>query len=64
MGKKSATRYKKRLREIGIKNAWFGIIDGVIIASGASKQEVQRIMQEIAPADKQELVYIFQFKTK
>jgi hypothetical protein len=64
MGKISATSYKPRLHDIGFKNAWFGILEETIIAGGATKQEVERIVQEIVPANKKDLVYVFQFKTK
>ncbi|MDZ7288975.1 MAG: hypothetical protein ONB44_01195 [candidate division KSB1 bacterium] len=64
MGKISATSYKRHLRELGFKNAWFGILDGMIVVGGATKQEVERIAQEIVPPDKRELLYVFQFKAK
>ena len=37
VGKMNAKRDNKRLREMGVMNAWFGILDGIIIASGKSK---------------------------
>lgn len=64
MGKITAASYKKHLKESGVKNAWFGILEGIIIASGATKAHVEKLVQDIVPADKRELVYIFQFKTK
>jgi hypothetical protein len=64
MGKTHATSYKRSFRDIGMRNAWFGILQGLVVAGGATKQEVERIVQEIVPAVKQELVYIFQFKAK
>ncbi len=64
MGKITATSYKKHLKESGVKNAWFGILDGLIIASGATKSHVEKIVQDIVPADKRDLVYVFQFKAK
>jgi len=64
MGKITAASYKKHLKESGVKNAWFGILDGIIIASGATKVHVEKIVQDIVPADKRDLVYRFQFKAK
>lgn len=64
MGKITAASYKKRLKESGVKNAWFGILDGIIIASGASKTQVEKLVQDIVPTDKRDLVYIFQFKAR
>jgi len=64
MGKITAASYKKHLKGSGVKNAWFGILDGIIIASGATKAHVEKIVAEIVPADKRDLVYRFQFKAK
>jgi len=47
-----------------MKNAWFGILQGIIVAGGPTKQEVERVVQEIVSAEKQELVYVFQFKAR
>jgi len=64
MGKIHARTYGKRLREIGLTNAWFAILEGVIIASGSTKNEVEQILQSILPAEKRKFVYIFQLKKK
>jgi len=52
------------LREIGLNNAWFAILEGVIVASGPTRDEVEKILQEILPAEKREFVYIFHLKGK
>lgn len=64
MGKVHARTYGKRLREIGISNAWFAILDGIIIAGGTTKDDVERILQGILPAEKRKFAYIFQLKKK
>ena len=64
MGKIHARTYGKRLREIGLTNAWFAILEGMTIASGATKDEVERILQCILPTEKRKFVYIFQLKEK
>ena len=64
MGRIHATSYKRSLHDIGVKNAWFGILQGIIVAGGATKQEVEQVVQEIVPAEKHALIYIFQFKAK
>ena len=64
MGKVHARTYGKRLREIGLTGGWFAILEGVTIASGATRDEVERILQSILPADKREFVYVFQLKRK
>lgn len=64
MGKITAGSYKKHLKESGVKNAWFGILEGIIIASGATKAQVEKLVEDIVPADKRDLVYFFQFKAR
>jgi len=64
MGKIHARRYRKLLREIGLGNVWFAILEGIIVASGQTRDEVEQILQEILPAEKREFVYIFQLKGK
>lgn len=62
MGKIHARNYRKRLREIGLSAGWFALLDGITIASGATKGEVERIIQNILPTDKRKFVYTFQLK--
>jgi len=64
MGKIYARTYGKRLREIGLTNAWFAILEGMTIASGVTKDEVERILQCILPTEKRKFVYIFRLKDK
>jgi len=64
MGKIHARTYGKRLREVGLTNAWFAILEGMTIASGATKDEVERILQCILPTERRKFVYIFRLKEK
>ena len=64
MGKIHAKTYGKRLREIGLTDAWFAILEGITIASGVTKDEVERILQYILPTEKRKFVYIFRLKEK
>lgn len=64
MGKIYARTYGKRLREIGLTNAWFAMLEGITIASGATKDEVERILRCILPTEKRKFVYIFRLKEK
>ena len=62
MGKIDAKTYGRRLREIGLKNAWFAILQGNIIASGLTKEKLEENLQEILPAEKMRFVYLFHLK--
>ena len=64
MGKIYARTYGKRLREIGLTDAWFAILEGITIASGVTKDEVERILRYILPTEKRKFVYIFRLKEK
>jgi hypothetical protein len=62
MGKIDAKTYGRRLREIGLKNAWFAILQGNIIASGLTKEKLEENLQEILSAEKMRFVYLFHLK--
>lgn len=64
MGKIHARTYGKQMRKIGLSKAWFAILKGVIIASGATRDEVEQVLQHILSTEKRKLVYIFQLKGK
>ncbi|KAA0226145.1 hypothetical protein EDS67_20845 [candidate division KSB1 bacterium] len=64
MGKSAAKSFKKHFNMIGIQNAWFGILEGMIIASGKTRPEAETRALEIVPADKRELVYYFPVNKK
>jgi len=61
-GKSYSRSIKKRLREIGVKAAWFASLEGIIIANGKTKKEVETNLKQIVPADRLNHVYTFQFK--
>jgi len=59
MGTVNARTYKKRLRDTGIDNGWFAILQGLIVASGTTEAETRKRAKEIVPFYKQKWVYIF-----
>lgn len=64
LGKLHARTYRKQLRKIGLTNVWFAIFEGVIIASGKTKEDVGRTLNEILPAQKVKFAYLFPVKAK
>lgn len=64
MGKIHARTYGKRLREIGLSDAWFAILEGTVIASGTTQDQVKQILKEILPTEKRELAYTFHLTKK
>ncbi|EKE20754.1 MAG: hypothetical protein ACD_7C00492G0006 [uncultured bacterium] len=61
-GKKYVRSYKKDLRDIGILNGWFGILQGILIVSGSTEEDVAKTIKKIVPLKRQDLVFIFQIK--
>jgi hypothetical protein len=64
MGRVHARTYGKRLRKIGLTKGWFAILEGMIIASGTTKDEVELNLQSVLPDEKRNLVYVFRLKEK
>ena len=62
MGKVDARAYSKRLRDIGLSGVWFALLEGVTIASGTTRQEVDQAVQRIVPKNKLPFVYTFEVK--
>lgn len=64
MGRVTAKKYRKRLREIGIKEGWFAIIEGIIIAGGRDQTDVEKAVDLLVPEQKRGLVHLFHLKGK
>ncbi len=59
LGKVHASYFSKKLKEFGIEKKWFGIIENMIIASGSTKDQLQKNIAMIVLEDKVDCVYIF-----
>jgi len=64
LGKIDARRYGRRLRGLGLSRGWFAVLEGIIVAGGGSREEVERVLADIVPSEKRELAYIFQLKKR
>jgi hypothetical protein len=64
MGKFHARTYGRRLREIGLNDAWFGILEGLVIASGKTKEDLEKNLQALVPSHKKRFVYLYRLKSK
>ena len=62
MGKVHARTYGRCLSKIGLRNAWFAILEGEIVAGGCTRAEVERILDEIVPTEKRGFAYVFHLK--
>ena len=59
MGKVNASYLSKKLKKIGLEKNWFGIIDNTVVASGVTKDQLQKNIAAVIPEDKTDRVYIF-----
>jgi hypothetical protein len=64
MGKVFAKKHSKRFREIGLNNIWIALFEEMPIASGETKSEVERTINQILPSSQRQFVYIFHLKGK
>lgn len=64
MGKSYARSYGRRLREIGLGDVWFGILEGLIVASGKTDADLEQNLKAIVPSFMQEFVYLYRLKSK
>ena len=64
LGKVDARRHGRRLRGLGLSRGWFAILEGIIVAGGGSRDQVEQILADIVPSEKKELAYIFQLRKR
>jgi len=64
MGKIHARHYRKRFQEIGISQGWFAVLEGLVVASGGSKEEAEQAAKRIVPSEKRAWVHYFQLGRK
>ncbi|HHD15649.1 MAG TPA: hypothetical protein ENK47_02965 [Euryarchaeota archaeon] len=62
MGKVHSRDLKKILKEAGIENGWFGVLDGIIVGCGKTKKELSDNINGIVPENRKEHVLMFQMK--
>jgi hypothetical protein len=58
-GRINSRTIKKNLKATDIKNAWFAVLDNVIVASGKNKKGLLDNMEKILPENKKEYIYVF-----
>jgi hypothetical protein len=62
MGRANSRSLKKRLKDVGVKRGWFAIADDVIVASSKTRDDLERLVENIIPNHGKDSVYIFEFK--
>jgi hypothetical protein len=64
LGKLYSRKLKKQLKNIGVKDAWFAVIDNLIVTSGPSKKHVTETLKKIIPNNRVSHAYVFHLKIK
>ena len=62
VGKAHARKVGKRLREAGLESGFFGIYEDLILASGATREELDRNLARMLPEERRPYVYIYQLR--
>ncbi|HUD44551.1 MAG TPA: hypothetical protein VMR41_03355 [Patescibacteria group bacterium] len=62
LGKSDARKFVRRFHEIGIKNVWYATLRGIIVASGMTKEELEKQVEMIVPKNKIKQIHIFRVK--
>lgn len=62
MGRIHARKYRKRLSEIGFFDLWFAVFEGIIIASGKTKEQAEKNLNDIIPEEKKDFCFLFHLK--
>jgi hypothetical protein len=62
IGRANSRHHVDALREVGVERGWFAISCDVIVASGRTKEEVQKSVDAILPQDKRGAVHLFELK--
>lgn len=62
IGKSDARYYGKRLRGIGMEPGWYAILEGIIVASGETPDDVAHVIERLVPNHKIDFVYYYQLK--
>jgi len=62
MGKINARTLGKRLRGLGFQNIWFGILQGMTVCSGKTKEDLEKNISLVVPNSMQDYVYKYHLK--
>jgi hypothetical protein len=57
MGKNHARHYGKEFRKMGLNQGWFAILQGLIVASGVTRDEAEKTAKKLVPGGKMDWIY-------
>jgi hypothetical protein len=59
-GRINSRPIKKQLRSNNIKKVWFALLDNIVVASGKTKQDLEKNVADVIPVEQREALFIFQ----
>lgn len=62
LGKLASRKAKEILQEIGLSQGWIATLEGLFIAAGPTRKEVENVVKEKVPEEKRKYVYYHQSK--
>jgi len=57
-----AREHSRRLCESGAVGGWYAAFDGVVVAGGTSREDVERTVSAVVPEGSRDLVHLFHVK--
>lgn len=62
MGKANSRALKNQLKAVGVKKGWFAVSNDVVVASGKTKEDLEKLVETVIPTHGKESVHIFELK--
>ncbi len=59
LGKKNVRKLGRRLRDLGVEEGWFAVLEDTVVASGRDKEDVRETVEDILPEDRQNHVHFY-----
>ena len=64
IGALASRDHRRGLKDVGVEGGWYATIEGVLIAGGTTREDVERTVAALVPEDRRELVQIYRAKRK
>jgi hypothetical protein len=62
LGKLASRKAKEILQDVGLSRGWIATLEGLFIAAGSTRKEVEKVVEKKVPEEKREYVYYHQSK--
>lgn len=59
LGKKNVRKVGRKLRDLGVEEGWFAILEDTVVASGEDEEEVKERVGRVLPEERQDHVYLY-----